>query len=432
MKKRGVFITFEGCEGCGKTTQISMLSERLQKANQEILVTREPGGTSVGEKIRHILIGSDEETSICPETELLLFAASRAQLVREVIVPELDLGKFILCDRFLDSTTVYQGVARQLADGPVKAINQFAVGNLMPDLTIVIDIPAEESLLRVQRRKNSIPDRIEKESIEKVEEKQPIIEQEKTENKIEESSKKEPKTKSGRWVIEKKGEGEYISTLLASNGELMLTSETYASEEGARNGVSTIINAVDSGKFIVYQDKNKNYYCKLKTASNRLLCVSEIYDNEGRCLMAIESIKRFAKESPIQEQVNIGVKYVDYTPVPLNLADVKKGTEGKWKIEKEGNKYWAKLYASNGQVMLATEQVVNVKNARNAIDSVKKNALEGNFIIDHDKSGRFYYKLRNSQRSVICVGEAYDKLESCLKAIESVRRFATTAVIVEE
>ena len=293
-------------------------------------------------------------------------------------------------------------------------------------------LPVDREVKVVEEKKVEKTDKVEKESIEKVEEKQPIIEQEKTENKIEESSKKEPKTKSGRWVIEKKGEGEYISTLLASNGELMLTSETYASEEGARNGVSTIINAVDSGKFIVYQDKNKNYYCKLKTASNRLLCVSEIYDNEGRCLMAIESIKRFAKESPIQEQVNIGVKYVDYTPVPLNLADVKKGTEGKWKIEKEGNKYWAKLYASNGQVMLATEQVVNVKNARNAIDSVKKNALEGNFIIDHDKSGRFYYKLRNSQRSVICVGEAYDKLESCLKAIESVRRFATTAVIVEE
>lgn len=165
MKGRGVFITFEGCEGCGKTTQISMLSERLQKANQEIFVTREPGGTSVGEKIRYILIGNDEETSICPETELLLFAASRAQLVRKVIMPELELGKFILCDRFLDSTTVYQGVARQLADGPVKEINQFAVGDLMPNLTIVIDIPAEESLLRVQRRRNSIPDRIEKESI---------------------------------------------------------------------------------------------------------------------------------------------------------------------------------------------------------------------------------------------------------------------------
>lgn len=162
--KRGVFITFEGCEGCGKTTQIGLLSERLQKANKEILVTREPGGTPVGEMVRHILIGN-EVSNMCPESELLLFAASRAQLVREVLVPELQQGKFILCDRFLDSTTVYQGVARQLAQGPVKAINDFAVGNLMPDLTIVLDIPAEESRLRVQRRINSIPDRIEKESI---------------------------------------------------------------------------------------------------------------------------------------------------------------------------------------------------------------------------------------------------------------------------
>ncbi len=166
MKKndRGVFITFEGCEGCGKTTQIGLLSERLQKANKEILVTREPGGTTVGEMVRRILIGN-EASNMCPETELLLFAASRAQLVREVLVPELQRGKFILCDRFLDSTTVYQGVARQLAQGPVKAINDFAVGPLMPDLTIVLDIPAEESRLRVQRRINSIPDRIEKESI---------------------------------------------------------------------------------------------------------------------------------------------------------------------------------------------------------------------------------------------------------------------------
>ena len=162
--ERGVFITFEGCEGCGKTTQIGLLSERLQKANKEILVTREPGGTTVGEMVRRILIGN-EASNMCPETELLLFAASRAQLVREVLVPELQRGKFILCDRFLDSTTVYQGVARQLAQGPVKAINDFAVGPLMPDLTIVLDIPAEESRLRVQRRINSIPDRIEKESI---------------------------------------------------------------------------------------------------------------------------------------------------------------------------------------------------------------------------------------------------------------------------
>ncbi|MGX8716921.1 MAG: dTMP kinase [bacterium] len=163
--KKGVFITFEGCEGCGKTTQIGLLSERLQKANKEILVTREPGGTTVGEMVRNILIGSGDISRMCPETELLLFAACRAQLVREVLIPELNKGKFILCDRFLDSTTVYQGIARQLAQGPVKAINDFAVGDLMPDLTIVLDIPSEESRLRVQRRVNSVPDRIEKESI---------------------------------------------------------------------------------------------------------------------------------------------------------------------------------------------------------------------------------------------------------------------------
>ena len=164
--KRGVFITFEGCEGCGKTTQIGLLSEHLQKLNKEILVTREPGGTQVGEMVRQILLGNNNVSQMCPEAELLLFAASRAQLVREVIFPKLKEGKFIICDRFLDSTTVYQGVARQLAEGPVKIINEFAVGDLMPDLTIVLDIPAEESRLRVQRRMNSIPDRIEKESIE--------------------------------------------------------------------------------------------------------------------------------------------------------------------------------------------------------------------------------------------------------------------------
>jgi len=164
--KKGVFITFEGCEGCGKTTQIGLLSEHLQKLNKEILVTREPGGTPVGEMVRQILLGNHDVSQMCPETELLLFAASRSQLVREVIFPKLEEGKFIICDRFLDSTTVYQGVARQLAEGPVKIINEFAVGDLMPDLTIVLDIPAEESRLRVQRRMNSIPDRIEKESIE--------------------------------------------------------------------------------------------------------------------------------------------------------------------------------------------------------------------------------------------------------------------------
>lgn len=164
-KKKGAFITFEGCEGCGKTTQIDRLSENLQNLNIPIAVTREPGGTCIGEMIRHILIEYNNSEAMRPETELLLFTASRAQLVRELILPSLECGKFILCDRFLDSTTVYQGMARQLAKDPVKSINKFAIGDLMPDLTIVIDIPADESLRRVQRRVRSLPDRMERESI---------------------------------------------------------------------------------------------------------------------------------------------------------------------------------------------------------------------------------------------------------------------------
>ncbi len=162
--KKGVFISFEGCEGCGKTTQISRLSTKLEESGYPVVVTREPGGTPIGENIRHLLIHSDAP-NMQPETELLLFAASRAQLVRELIVPALEEGKFVLCDRFLDSTTVYQGVARQLANEPVQCINRFAVGNLMPHLTIILDIPEEVSLHRVKHRATSVPDRLERETI---------------------------------------------------------------------------------------------------------------------------------------------------------------------------------------------------------------------------------------------------------------------------
>ncbi|MDR1255067.1 MAG: dTMP kinase [Puniceicoccales bacterium] len=165
MKEKGIFITFEGCEACGKTTQINLLSEYLQKANRSVVVTREPGGTAIGEMVRHLLIESANADNMVPEAELLLFAASRAQLVREVICPSLEEGKIILCDRFLDSTTVYQGVARRLASESVRTINTFAVGELMPDLTIVIDVSADESLLRVQRRTTGKCDRMERESI---------------------------------------------------------------------------------------------------------------------------------------------------------------------------------------------------------------------------------------------------------------------------
>src|SRR3954466_13180825 len=142
----GKLISFEGAEGSGKSTQISRLAAHFQKTNREVITTREPGGTEIGEQIRNIIVHNSKGDEMCPETELLLFTAARAQVVREVIAPALSRGAVVLSDRYLDSSTVYQGIARNLAPGPVSEINRFAIGNVMPDLTIVIDVPTEVSL----------------------------------------------------------------------------------------------------------------------------------------------------------------------------------------------------------------------------------------------------------------------------------------------
>ncbi len=163
MERKGFFITFEGGEGCGKSTQISLLESALKSAGEEVLVLREPGGTCVGEAIRHLLKSPEEGSSLVPEAELLLFAASRAQLVREKIRPALARGQWVLCDRFLDSTTVYQGVARCLDSSQVSLINRFAVGDTLPDRTFFLDLPWGEARLRVGKR-NEAPDRFDSEN----------------------------------------------------------------------------------------------------------------------------------------------------------------------------------------------------------------------------------------------------------------------------
>jgi dTMP kinase len=162
---RGFLISFEGSEGSGKSTQISRIADRFEDAGYDVVVTREPGGTPIGEEIRHILMHGAEGDKMMPETELLLFAASRAQLVREVILPAVEAGKIVLCDRFMDSTTVYQGVARNIQSEPVHMINTFAVGHMVPDVTVVIDLDAEIGLERVRHRANDLPDRMEQENI---------------------------------------------------------------------------------------------------------------------------------------------------------------------------------------------------------------------------------------------------------------------------
>lgn len=164
-KPSGKLISFEGSEGSGKSTQISLLATHLQKTGKDVITTREPGGTEIGEQIRNIIVHNSKGDEMCAETELLLFTAARAQLVREVIAPALIAGKYVLSDRFLDSSTVYQGIARQLAADPVAQINRFAVGNVMPDVTVVIDVPTEVSLARLKQRVTDLPDRMERENI---------------------------------------------------------------------------------------------------------------------------------------------------------------------------------------------------------------------------------------------------------------------------
>jgi len=159
--QRGIFISFEGSEGCGKSTQIRLLSARLQEAGISMILTREPGGTAIGERIRDLLQYDKIGHAMKPEAELLLFAASRAQLVREVIEPALESGKTVIADRFLDSTTVYQGVARAIDAHSVKFINEFAVGNCLPDLTFVLDLDFTAARVRMEQRENAVADRME-------------------------------------------------------------------------------------------------------------------------------------------------------------------------------------------------------------------------------------------------------------------------------
>ena len=163
MARPGKFISFEGGEGCGKSTQIKRIVDSLQTSGRSALVLREPGGTNVGEQIRHVLQYSKQSAGMMSEAELLLFCASRAQLVREIIQPALAAGKIVIADRFFDSTTVYQGAGRQLDPVAVRFINEFAVGTCRPDLTLLIDLDPRVGLERARGRE--LFDRMENQSL---------------------------------------------------------------------------------------------------------------------------------------------------------------------------------------------------------------------------------------------------------------------------
>ncbi|MEM8549630.1 MAG: dTMP kinase [Verrucomicrobiota bacterium] len=161
----GHFITFEGSEGCGKSTQLARLAAWLREQGHDVVETREPGGTELGKNIRELLMHRQGEERLCSESELLLFAADRAQHVRQLIRPALAAGKTLLSDRYLDSTTAYQGVARKLSAENVAMINRFATVDCLPDLTLVLDLPVETGLERARQATGQANDRMEAEAI---------------------------------------------------------------------------------------------------------------------------------------------------------------------------------------------------------------------------------------------------------------------------
>lgn len=144
---RGLFITFEGIDGCGKSTQLNMLKYYLENQGEKLMIVREPGGTDIGEKIREVLL-SKKSMGMCSITELFLFEAARAQITEEKIKPALEEGTIVICDRFFDSTFAYQGYARGLGEDMVRSLNNIATAGLAPDITFFLDITVEEALKR--------------------------------------------------------------------------------------------------------------------------------------------------------------------------------------------------------------------------------------------------------------------------------------------
>ena len=160
MLRRGTFITFEGLDGCGKSTQVEKLASALRMQGQSVTVTREPGGTIAGEKIRNVLLDSST-VGLSPLAELALMFASRAQHLKEIIQPALAAGQIVLCDRFTDSTEAYQGGGRELGTRPVLELHRILCGDLQPELTILMDSEVTASVERARRRNmHKVADRL--------------------------------------------------------------------------------------------------------------------------------------------------------------------------------------------------------------------------------------------------------------------------------
>lgn len=237
----------------------------------------------------------------------------------------------------------------------------------------------------------------------------------------------------GKWIIKRKSLNDFVLYLIASNGEIILTSESYANIPGAKLGLQTVKKNIALGRFQIHSDKNNHYFFKLKDSANKLLGLGQVYSTKKQCSSSISSVKRFSQNADLVKNVYDDMTYIEYNgKEEINVENVKDAYRGKWIIEKDDTEYQAKLIASNGEVLLVTERYASTNSVHNAIDIIKTNAANNNFIIDSDKNKKFFYRLRNSAKLTLCIGEAYENKASCINSIESVKRFCITAEIFEE
>ena len=237
----------------------------------------------------------------------------------------------------------------------------------------------------------------------------------------------------GKWVIKKKSEEDYIWNLIANNGEIILASESYSSAAGAKSGLPIIKESIGLDRFQIHSDKNDHFFFKLKNGANKLQAMGQVYSTKQSAKNSIESVKRFSESAEVVDEVVEEMTYVKYeAKEPLDVSDVKDAYRGKWLIVKVDGDFQAKLQASNGEIILVTERYASSSSVNSAIENIKKNAADANFIIDKDKNGRFFYRLRNDLNATLAIGETYENKSSCANSIESVRRFSATAEITEE
>lgn len=258
---------------------------------------------------------------------------------------------------------------------------------------------------------------------------EPSEERQMKQEKTKAATEKAPADKKkalGKWAFKHKGHNEYMAYLLASNGEVLLTSEVYTTIEGAKTGIETIKKNIALDNFEVVRDKAGRFYYKLKTTANRLLCVGEVYASRQSCNSAIESVKRFAPSAILIDKIEEDLTIIDYKP--NKNIDEKTTYKGKWKIIEDDEGYFCpQLYASNGELLLAGECVKSYAAAKSSMLNIRKNALEERFVIDKDKSGKYVFKLRNAQKSILCLSASYETLAACQKALDSTYRFCVTA-----